>query len=338
VKRFRLEDFLIPAVRVKLHGDESVSLRMLSVSDLDFLKSTLDLPPIELVLRTLAHQAEDLPDAFVALGDLPRPTLLRLARTWASHPSTLGAGPSRVHSFDDFKALVIEKLSEWERSIREVSSRLRSIAPATIPVLHAKLKAELMKFEAVSQCIAARVEQANRVAEGLVANVRANLLDPRVIQEAVDEAIEGKKCLDKHDYGFAVFNAPLNALRKVARETPDSRRIHKVFLERSRDPGFGAQLIERVTQSASLGRREAILRAALEAHIKREYALSVPCLYAQLEGILTDLLVIEGLAHRRGMKAFSTAGAKELGGLRKKAREYDQKVARFEEGEFKVYG
>jgi hypothetical protein len=326
----------LPAVRMKLRGDDRVALRTLSVNDVAVLTGMLGLPPIELALQILAHQAEDLPDALAVLGELPRPTLLRLARTWASQPGTFGAAPNNIRSFDAFKTVAVEKVDEWERPIRELSARLsRSIAPAIIPVFPAKLKAELVKIEATSQCITMMVEQQvgritdelTKITDEITASFRANLPDLSALQKAVDEAKKGKEHLDIHGYGFAVFDASLSGLRQIARERPDSRKIHRAFLERSRDPDFGLQLIGRVTQSSSLARREADLRAALKAHVNREYALSVPCLYAQLEGILTDLLVIEGLARRRGMKAFPTAGTNELVGLKKKAHEYGQKAA-----------
>lgn len=184
---------------------------------------------------------------------------------------------------------------------------------------------EFAKIQAASQNMSAMIAETVQVTKTIAEQFRASLPDPAILQRALRESEQGQAHLDAYGYGFATFDMAVGRLRLIAKEKPDSREIHRAFLDRSRDPVFGERLETRIAGSRVLAQRLPIIRAILTAHLGRSYALSVPCLYAQLEGILTDLLILEGLARRAGSQALSASSGKKLDGLTKKAREYGRK-------------
>ena len=324
--RHRILSLRPRVVTLTLPEDVAVSFRTLSGKDLDALVARLDLPPVELAVAALAQQAQDLPDATVVLSQLPRPTLLRLVRSWAAHPNTFNAASSEIRSFADFKRIVRKKVDEWLRPIRELEQSLsKSIGLLKAPPFPKTLTDELVKIKAASQSIAAMIAETTVVTKAVAANLRVSLPDPELMRQALEEVKQGKAHLDVHGYGFAVFDTAVGGLRLIAREKPNAREIHRAFLDMSRDPGLAKRLVDRVAGSRKLGRREPIVRAILSAHLDRNYALSIPCLYAQLEGILTDLLILEGLARREGSHTVSAGSNNKLDGLRRKAGEYGRK-------------
>ena len=316
-----------PAVVVlPFPGDVAVSFRTLSGKDLQALVARLDLPSVELAVETLADQAQDLPEAAAVLRQLPRPTLLRLLRSWAALPNTLEAAPSEIRSFADFKRIVKKKVDEWLRPISELGQHLsKSMGLLAVPLFSMTLTDELAKIGAAAQNFSAMIAETARVQEAIAEMLRASLPDPDLMQQALQEAEQGKAHLDTYGYGFAVSDMALGTVRLIAREKPDSREIHRSFLDVSRHSEFAERLVTRMARSRKLGHRKLIVRAILSAHLDRNYALSVPCLYAQLEGILTDLLILEGLARRAGSHTLSAGSGEKLTGLTKKAREYGTK-------------
>ena len=317
-------------------GRVAVSFRTLSVKDLQALVRRLDLPPVEFAVETLAYQAQDLPEAAAVLRQLPRPTLLRLLRSWAADPNTLEAAPSEICSFADFKRIVKKKVDGWLLSLRQLRLRMaKFMGLSAVPLFSRTLADELAKIGAAAQNLSAMVEETARVTtefarvqKKLAETFRASLPDPKLMQQVLQDADRGREHLDAHGsdgYGFAVFETSLGWLRVVAREKPDSKEIHRAFLDMPRDPEFAEQLVTRMAASRKLRHRKPVVQAILTAHFDRNYALSVPCLYAQLEGILTDQLVLEGLARRAGSDTLSAGTGERLIGLKKKAGEYGKK-------------
>ena len=315
-----------PVVVVPFPGDVTVSFRTLSLKDLLAIVARLDLPSVEFAVETLADQAQDLPEAVAVLRQLPRPTLLRLLRSWAAHPNTFEVAPSEIRSFAGFKRIAEGKVNEWLRLLRELGQRVsKSLGLSTVPLFSEVLTGELAKIGAVTQQMSAMIAESTQVTKRVAETFREILPDPDLMQQALQEAERGKAHLDAHGYGFAVSDMALGTLRLIARQKPDSREIHRAFLDTTRDPEFAERLVTRMTESRKLGRREPIVRAIVNAHLHRNYALSVPCLYAQLEGILTDLLILEGLARRAGSHTLSAGSGEKLIGLTKKSREYGTK-------------
>ena len=315
-----------PIILLPISGHAPVSFRTLSGKDLDGLVTKLDLPPVDFAVEVLAQQAQGLPNASTVLLRLPRPTLLRLVRSWASHSNTFAASALGVRGFADFKHVAEAKVNEWLHPIRELGKQLStSIGQVLVPPFPKTLADEIVRVEAVSQSISAMAVDAAAITKGIATTLCSNLPDLEEMQRAVDEIMQGKAHLDAHGYGFAVFDAAPGGLRLIAREQPSSRVIHRLFLDESRAPEFTDRLLARVAASRRLKPRNPIIQAILTAHLQRNYALSVPCLYTQLEGILTELLVLEGTARRKGKHTVATGSTKRLVGLRSKAGAYGTK-------------
>ncbi len=311
---------------VRFEGHEQLALRVLSLSDADALANRLDLPAVDLVVATLAHQSASPHEVEARLRTLGRPTLLRIAKTWATEPKNLSANPSEIRGFDDFKRLAVAKTEEWQRPIQELGKRLAAQFAS-----HRAIIRESLRVQEQLQRIAATATVVNRAADSLrevgasfARSLRLALPDPEVFAEAFREADEGKRFLDIHGYGFAIGDWGISTLRQIARDKPDSRELHRAFLSLTRSHSFSERFLRHFEADGRLRRRYSVMAAALEAHVARSYALSVPVLYAQLEGVLTDLLVSEGLARQRCARAYKAKG-KELRGLRSKARRYGER-------------
>ncbi|HEX5726540.1 MAG TPA: hypothetical protein VFX98_13785 [Longimicrobiaceae bacterium] len=78
-----------------------------------------------------------------------------------------------------------------------------------------------------------------------------------------------------------------------------SAAITNRLLGLTRSHDFEEELMETVRGSAILSSRGKIVTAALRAHVRREYVMSIPVLLAQVEGVFTDLLVLKKEAIRR---------------------------------------
>jgi hypothetical protein len=63
---------------------------------------------------------------------------------------------------------------------------------------------------------------------------------------------------------------------------------------------FAELLLEEVDGSRMLNKRRRIVEAALEAHQRREYELSIPPLFAQVEGAVGDMMFVKDLVVKTG--------------------------------------
>jgi hypothetical protein len=63
---------------------------------------------------------------------------------------------------------------------------------------------------------------------------------------------------------------------------------------------FAELLLEEVDGSRMLNKRRRIVEAALEAHQRREYELSIPPLFAQVEGAVGDMMLVKDLVAKTG--------------------------------------
>ena len=311
-------------VRVEVGDGSEIALRVLSLDDVDALRPRLRLPPVELTLATLSHQALEPPAWSKVLEALPRPTLLRIAREWASHPSNFGATKTEIRRFEDFSRVAEGWLDKTDQEFARITRRFSESFSLRLPVLAwpKAVMEELAKVQSATRHLADVANGFIQLSDSLTRSIRNNLPDPEVMRRAMEEMGEGKAHLDVHGYGFATYRWSIPALRDIGREKPGSRELHRAFLTYTREPVFQDRLLGLFRGSTALGRRTPIVEASLRAHQEREYLLSVPVLYAQVEGVLTDLLVLEGLARRSGIRAVRTTGKGELRGLKPKAREY----------------
>jgi hypothetical protein len=320
----RILSIPLPRVEVTAAGISPLAIEVLSLSDVDAMRKRLELDPPEFAVATLEHQAR-LQPGDRTIRDLPAPTVLRFARTWAAHQSALAATSGRIASYRDFHSAADAHLAEWDRSLQGLGERLSATMRPIVPkwTLSPKIESELAKIRSLSSGLAQMMAQFESSVAHLSKVFRPSWPDAQAIADAFAEADEGKSHLDDHGYGFVVADWGIATLREIARERPQARELHRAFLELTRHDKWATDFLGRVENSPTLSRRHRILRAAHQAHLDRNYALSVPVLYAQLEGVLTDLLVLEGRARRKGHKVHKRSGG-ELTGLAKKAKHYSR--------------
>lgn len=93
----------------------------------------------------------------------------------------------------------------------------------------------------------------------------------------------------------------------MSRSQPRARNAAATnrLLALTRREEFRNELLELFRQSKTLQRREGAMVLALQAHPRREYALSVPLLLAQMEGILRDCLFLNGIVAKKGKKLYA---------------------------------
>lgn len=82
--------------------------------------------------------------------------------------------------------------------------------------------------------------------------------------------------------------------------------------------GFEANVYQVFTGTVILQDRLKNIQEALEAHRRGQFTLSVSALMSQLEGVITDMLVLRGLVFRDGSKARRSDNRAELAGLKGK--------------------
>ena len=99
--------FDLPRIELSAHGrDEPIELEVLSLNDVEAMRERLALEPAEFTIRTLEHQAR-LKPGDQSIRGLPGPTVLRFARAWAVHPSSLDASASSIASYRDFRSAAV---------------------------------------------------------------------------------------------------------------------------------------------------------------------------------------------------------------------------------------
>lgn len=316
-----IDKMKLAVVSVPLIGDDTIDLEVLSMADVDAMRGRLDLGYREFVVATLEYQGRLEPGDSRIRG-LPGSTILRVARTWAKHPSALGASGA-VESYEAFYRTAATRVADWDREVREMGERLSALMTPVLPrwEMTPPIERELAKLGSVARTLERAASKLTAQFEAIENSLRSSLPDPEVLARAFREADEGKDILDAHGYGFAVADWGISTLREIARERPAPREVHRAFLELTRSERWTADLLDRVDASPTLRPRSPILAAAASAHQARDYALSVPALYSQLEGTLTDILVLEGRAKWRGHKVIKMSGG-ELSGLGKKAKHY----------------
>lgn len=320
LSREKILSVALPSVSVAA-GEGTIKFEALSANDVDFVRGILAESPVDFALSLMANQARGDPSRAV-LAALPRPTLLRACRTWASHSSTLGVDPRSIKRFDDVRRSAAEKLVGWDQTTRAVARRLSQVVPKLDFKIPNVLHRELRKIQLVSDQIAELASGLTSITAQVVSSFRSAIPDPQGLAVALAEANDGKAHLDDHGYGFVTMDWDIPQLRRIMRERPSLRETHHEFLRYTREQSFGSKLLKRVKSSGTLSRRAPILRSAVDAHIRRDYSLSVPVLYAQLEGVLADLLIVEGLARRSGGTARKAQTGGKLRGFQEKAKQY----------------
>ena len=127
---------------------------------------------------------------------------------------------------------------------------------------------------------------------------------------------KGEKALDEEGFSFARSLVGVDLAVRLA-QVPDQVRGAQTtnrLLAFTKGESFSLALEDRVTGSDVSKRRWEIIERALAAHSSRAYVLSVPALFAQVEGLFTDSMILNGLAEIRNgrLYALDSAGIPKL--------------------------
>lgn len=127
------------------------------------------------------------------------------------------------------------------------------------------------------------------------------------LREMMDRAArEGEAVLEETEYGFAdhlwdrVYLASFTDYPKTTRAAVVTTRLAAF----TRSDAFTTPLLEEIAASRMLRRRSRVIERALEAHQRREYELSIPPLFAQIEGALGDAMFLKDLVVKDGNKYY----------------------------------
>lgn len=132
--------------------------------------------------------------------------------------------------------------------------------------------------------------------------------------EEYERTERGAQVLEDHGYGYANHIWTPRSLASF--DGTDARVQAAIVTTRllafTRGADFEKMLHNYVKTSPLLRRRWEVIQAVLRAHARGEYVLSIPTALTQAEGIISDLLVLNGLAVQDKGKLY----AKENGKLK----------------------
>lgn len=268
--------------------------------------------------------------------------LVRLVGTWAAKEFSLD--PEKLTDLPKVRAAIQADMERREEELRAVLAQIklpdfRAIRLPELPVTNlgqgvlAGIRTVGESVQRLSDLIQPHLDSlAKQMSAQLavIADVRSSFVPPPELtrifsslptperwREIFEGLREGKDALDELGYGFTVDKWEVSFIRQIGRGHYGRRELHDAFREHTRTPEFSEQLQEVFSRTPRLRRRWRIVSPALGAHVRREYALSIPALLSQLEGIVTDLLILRGQAAFRGKDLL----AKQAGRIKRQTRD-----------------
>ncbi|HYT43584.1 MAG TPA: hypothetical protein VEP90_14695, partial [Methylomirabilota bacterium] len=130
------------------------------------------------------------------------------------------------------------------------------------------------------------------------------------LSEIWKEIKEGGEAFQKAGYGFIAGDYV--TVKVVQRYAKVSLRVRSAVITNqlaaeTRSQDFEQKLKLMFQQSLVLRRRWHIVEQVIKAHRRREYNIAVPAVLAQVEGIVGDALILNGLIISQGHKLFMKA-------------------------------
>lgn len=146
-----------------------------------------------------------------------------------------------------------------------------------------------------------------------------NLPDIRELTQHFEKVEQAVAELDDDGYFLLDHWSLSNLLQFVGIDQVDLRVRSAVVTNKllgiTRHQDFFNEAKLRFSNSSVLNRRWRVIEQALVAHRNRHYAISIPTLLAQIEGIFTDALVLKGAVNQDNGKLYARdqTGATKLG-------------------------
>lgn len=318
--REQLRNFIPEPLVIATQSVGTLHLRWLSARDMDFLSRLLreEMDDRAFLIRLIEHQ-------IVATDGPVLPTswsteqLFEVFSEWAPHRSTLATVVPAGSGLDVARSLISAAIERWEAPLREMAARLKRdyVIPASVlsqmegvARLQFTLSQIRSEFAANLAYTLAPIRQTAATVAALhvrplplpdLKGLFDALPDLGHLNRMFRELRDGKAVLDGAGYGFTADVWELSFLRELAQDQPSSVAVNRALLHHSRTPEFASSL-EAAFSSTYLRRRWAPIAAGHRAHVHREYLLSIPALLPQLEGVVSDLLLLRRQATKHGRK------------------------------------
>jgi hypothetical protein len=135
-----------------------------------------------------------------------------------------------------------------------------------------------------------------RDVSSLVPSFFSNLPDVSEIMRSAREVEEAGALLDESGYGFSGHLWEVAFLRGFLKVNPRARKsqMTKAFLAETQSVEFEEELKGIFLSAQLLKHRWPVVKSILAAHRRRDFLASVPLLYAQIEGMYADALILKG--------------------------------------------
>lgn len=292
---------------------EQVSPREFAV---EVVHRLLDTPPLE---RSAIGSWNDELLQYVAIGWIQTGSL----NEWEL--------PDNLPPYEAFQHGYRTYVADFKRSIWETFNT--NIAPA-FEAMQASMRQVLSHYAGSMQRAVATVEAAvAQIGTGfanmgpafqinmdqLAASMRTTILassifdtlpDYREIAKRLVELKAAADTVDAGGYKFLLHYWEMRDLSSfVATSHVDSRvrnaAVTNRLLALTRREDFKTVLMQNFSESSVVKRRWRIVETALVAHRNRVYALSIPVLLSQIEGMFTDVLIVIGTVKRRKGKLYA---------------------------------
>ena len=209
-------------------------------------------------------------------------------------PQTLLAGQLQASLAQQLSAS-IPNISGFGQSLVDLGALFQKVSASTQLISH------------IYNNFAASLPQLNISPTFLnTAQFFAGLPDLTELDKIWKESIEGGEAFEKAGFSFTSDYVSFKTVRRFASISPKVRSavITNQLAAETRRAEFEQNLQQLFQQSSVLPRRWPIVSQAIKAHRRREYNISIPALLAQVEGIVGDALILNGLIASKGHKLY----------------------------------
>ncbi len=119
--------------------------------------------------------------------------------------------------------------------------------------------------------------------------------------------------LSSSGYGHTMNMWTPQAFAEFARKSPSEPEMTNQMLNLTRQKWFQDELLKRIRDYSVISKRIKIIEKALDAHNRRDYLVSIPLFFTQIEGILGDYLVHKGVLYSKYSKLYDNKGTEVQG-------------------------
>lgn len=322
-----------PPIVIELDGSGPVRMRVATGRDVLFLTDLVhrESEPRAFAEAVLRHQLEEGAFDDAVVGELPDAQLAQLVGAWAAHSlTTVTEAPTTL---SDVRSTLQGDVERREAEMATLLARIRlpvmpSLGIHFQPAIQSLVESSRRITESIRphlEILTQQLSEPRRLVESFahvsippaaLTQIFESIPSPERVRELLQGLREGQETLDELGYGFTIEAWEPGFIQQIGRGEYGHRELHNLLLAETRTSEYREQLASTFGQTERLGQRWKIVGPALNAHVRREYALSIPAFLTQLEGMATDLLILKGRAVFQGKKLL----AKEEGAVKRQKR------------------